>query len=249
MPYATDITSTKTVVVENTDTQDISQKSNLTTHPQMTLDETLLIRHTSRGFLPTPVPQSILHSTLELAQHAPSNSNIQPHRVFILTGDSLLKLETALYAVASETSPNIPALPEEFQHFRRDLGYQVYNEGMGILRTDHAARNAAVLRNYKFFDAPCAAIVCIDRRLSAPDVLGVGMWLQSWLLALTEQGVQSAVEVSVAGYPEVVRRECGIGEELEVLCGVAVGYEDLGFKPNFLRSGRTPVEANVTFLV
>ncbi|PQE26011.1 nitroreductase protein [Rutstroemia sp. NJR-2017a BBW] len=215
----------------------------------MTLDETLLIRHTSRGFLPTPIPQSILHSTLELAQHAPSNSNIQPHRVFLLTGASLLKLETALYTIASETTPNIPALPEEFQHFRRDLGYQVYNEGMGIQRFDHAARNAAVLRNYKFFDAPCAAIVCIDRRLSAPDVLGVGMWLQSWLLALTEQGVQSAVEVSVAGYPEVVRRECGIGEELEVLCGVAVGYEDLGFKPNVLRTGRTPVEANVTFLV
>jgi len=249
MPYAADATTTQTVVTENTDTRNTSQTATTTIHPQMTLDQTLRTRHTSRGFLPTPVPQSILHSTLELAQYAPSNSNIQPHRVYILTGASLLKLETALYAVASETTPNIPALPEEFQHFRRELGYQVYNEGMGILRSDHAARTAAVLRNYKFFDAPCAAIVCIDRRLSSPDVVGVGMWLQSWLLALTEHGVQSGVEVSIAGYPDVVRRECGIGEELDVLCGVAVGYEDLAFKPNLLRIERTPVEANVTFLV
>ncbi|KAM3076004.1 hypothetical protein ACMFMF_005349 [Clarireedia jacksonii] len=248
MHYTTEITSTQTATAENADTQKNSQEATTITHSEMTLAQTILTRHTSRGFLSTPVPQSIIHSTLELAQHAPSNSNIQPHRVYILTGASLHKLVTALYAAASESTPNIPALPAEFQHFRRELGYRLYNETMGIQRSDHAARNAAVLRNYKFFDAPCAAIVCMDRRLSSPDTMGVGMWLMTWLLALTEQGVQSGVEVSIAGYPEVVKREVGIAEELDVLCGVAIGYEDLGFKPNSLRIEKAPAESNVTFL-
>jgi hypothetical protein len=47
---------------------------------------------------------------------------------------------------------------------------------------------AAVLRNWEFFRAPVAGIVCMHRDLGPADALSVGMFLQTLLLALTERG-------------------------------------------------------------
>jgi hypothetical protein len=59
------------------------------------------------------------------------------------------------------------------------------------------------LRNYMFFDAPCAFIVCMERSLAQVDVLSIGMYLQALCLLLAEEGIATCVEVSVAGYPQV----------------------------------------------
>lgn len=212
------------------------------------LDESVLARHATRKFVPTPVPMPLLREALELAQHAPSNSNIQPWRLFIATGAAHDRLATSLLHEAQLSEPNIPALPDAFKHYRSDLGKQVYNTGMGIARDDLAGRKAAVLRNYNFFGAPVVAIVCMNKALGFEDALGVGMYLQTLLLGLTERGLQSCVEVSVAGYPEIVKKELGIGEELEILCGVAIGYEDTNFKGNELRIGRENVDFTTKWL-
>ncbi|KAJ8066359.1 hypothetical protein OCU04_005430 [Sclerotinia nivalis] len=217
-------------------------------YPEMTLKESLMTRHSSRAFLPTPVPKSIIKSTLDLARFAPSNSNIQPQRIFLLTGEPLENLKTKLYAIASESTPSIPALPEAYTHYRSEVGRQLYGEAMGIPRSDSKARNAAVLRNYQFFDAPVGAIVCIDKSLTNADRVSVGMWLQTWLLALTERGVGSCVQVCETGYPALLRSECGISDDLEILVAVSIGYEDPEFKANGLRIGREDAEKFVNFL-
>ena len=75
----------------------------------------------------------------------------------------------------------------------------------GISREDTARHAAAVLRNWEFFRAPVAGIVCMHRDLGPADALSVGMFLQTLLLALTERGLGSCVEVSISGYPKIVR--------------------------------------------
>ncbi|KAM0139650.1 hypothetical protein ACHAO1_002709 [Botrytis cinerea] len=217
-------------------------------YSEMTLRESLIARHSSRAFLSTPVSKSIIQSTLDLARFAPSNSNIQPHLVFLLAGESLENLRTRLFTAASESTPNIPPLPVGYTHYRSEVGRQLYGEGVGIPRSDSKARNAAVLRNYRFFDAPVGAIVCIDKTLTSADRVSVGMWLQSWLLALTERGVGSCVQVCQTGYPELVRRECGITDDLEILVAVSIGYEDPDFKANGLRPARDESKKHVTFM-
>ena len=72
------------------------------------------------------------------------------------------------------------------------------------------------------------------------DALSVGMFLQTLLLALTERGLGSCVEVSIAGYPEIVRAQLAIPAELSILCGLAVGYPDPDFPANKLHIGREP---------
>ena len=82
--------------------------------------------------------------------------------------------------------PKVPALPHAFAHLRRELGAQVYGS-MGITREDTEGRRIAVLRNWEFFRAPLAGIVCMHSELGKVDALGVGMFLQTLVLALTAQ--------------------------------------------------------------
>jgi nitroreductase len=42
------------------------------------LDQAIRERHSTRLFLPQPVPRELVNEALALAQYAPSNSNIQP---------------------------------------------------------------------------------------------------------------------------------------------------------------------------
>jgi nitroreductase len=109
------------------------------------------------------------------------------------------------------------------------------------------SRRIAVLRNWEFFRAPLAGIVCMHRDLHYVDSLGVGMFLQTFLLALTARGLGTCVQVSIAGYPEIVREQLSISDEYAILCGLAIGYPDPTFPANNLRTARNPIEHNVVF--
>jgi nitroreductase len=119
---------------------------------------------------------------------------------------------------------------------------------MGIARDDKEGRKVAVLRNYEFFGAPVGAIVCIHKDLGPADILSVGMYLQTMVLALTARGLGTCLEVSVAGYPEAIHNELNIPPELSILCGLAIGYSDPDFPANKLHIGRDPIDHNVLFL-
>lgn len=211
------------------------------------LERVIRERHSTRLFLPRPVPRGLVEEALVLAQHAPSNSNIQPWHLVLASGPARDRLVEALLEEARRRPPSIPPLPESYRRYRRELGAQVYG-AMGIARDDRAGHDAAVLRNWEFFRAPLAGIVCMHRDLGPADALSVGMFLQTFLLALTARGVGSCVEVSITGYPEIVRAQLAIPAELSILCGVAVGYPDPDFPANRLHIGREDIEKNVVFL-
>ena len=88
----------------------------------------------------------------------------------------------------------------------------------------------------------------MHRDLGPADSLSVGMFLQTLLLALTARGLGTCVEVSVAGYPEIVRTQLAIPAELTILAGLAIGYADPDFPANRLHVKREPIEKNVVFL-
>jgi nitroreductase len=205
-------------------------------------------RRSIRMFLrDKPVPRELLEESLALAMRAPSNSNVQPWRVFISSGPRRDRLVEALLAAASVELPVTTGLPETFLPLRQELGSLVYGS-MGIARHDAEARRMAQLRNWEFFRAPVGAVVCMHRDLGLVDSVGVGMFLQTLLLALTERGLGSCVQVSIAAYPEIVRTHLDIPDELTVLCGLAIGYPDPSFPANNLLTPRNPLEKNAIFL-
>jgi nitroreductase len=211
-------------------------------------DEVVRARHSTRLFLrDKPVPPDLLDEALELAMRAPSNSNIQPWRVFITSGPRRDRLVEALVEEASAGFPETMGIPEAFLPLRQELGALVYG-AMGIARDDAEARRLARLRNWEFFRAPVGAVVCMHRDLGVVDSLGVGMFLQTLVLALTERGLGACVQVSIAEFPEVVRAQLEIPDELTVLCGLSIGYPDPAFPGNSLVVPRNPVEKTVVFL-
>jgi len=211
------------------------------------LEQAINERRSIRMFLPDkPVPRELVDQALELAIRAPSNSNVQPWHLRLVSGAARDRLVAALLDEASSKPPVVPELPELFAHLRRELGAKVYGS-MGITRDDADGRRIAVLRNWEFFRAPLAGIVCMHRDLHYVDSLGVGMFLQTFLLALTAHGLGTCVQVSIAGYPEIVREQLSISDEYAILCGLAIGYPDPTFPANTLRTDRNPIEHNVVF--
>ena len=214
------------------------------------LGEVIRERHSSRMFLPDkPVPRELLEEALALAMRAPSNSNTQPWHVFLATGERRARLVEALLAAVAANPPAIGSagLPPSFAHLRRQSGALIYG-AMGIERSDAAGRWNAQLRNWEFFRAPVAGVVCMHREFGNVDAVGVGMFLQTLLLALTERGIGSCVQVSIALYPDVLREQLDIPEELTVLCGMSIGYADPSFAANHVDVPRNPVSDNVVFL-
>jgi nitroreductase len=211
------------------------------------LDETIRQRHSTRMFLPDPVPRHLVDESLALAMCAPSNSNVQPWHVVFTTGGARKRLVAAMLAEARAKPPNTAALPESHQHLRRELGGVVYG-AMGIARDDVEGRQKAVLRNWEFFRAPLGGVVCMHRELGLVDSMGVGMFVQTMLLALTARGLGTCVQVSIAGYPEIVREQLDLPPELTILCGVAIGYPDPDFPANNIRVRRDDVDKHVVFI-
>ncbi|OAK97445.1 Nitroreductase [Phaeosphaeriaceae sp. SRC1lsM3a] len=135
-------------------------------------------RHSTRAFLPKPVPRSVLEQVFATAQRAPSNSNVQPWRVKALSGKALQRLAASLSSIfLSGTPNNTKPIPEPYNKHRSALGKQLYGpEGYDIPRNDEERTRVARMRNYQFFGAPCGLMVCMDRGLSEIDILSVGIY-------------------------------------------------------------------------
>jgi nitroreductase len=103
------------------------------------------------------------------------------------------------------------------------------------------------MRNFRFFRRTAGRHRQHASDLDPADALSVGMNLQTSILALTVRGLSTCVEVSVVGYPDIVRKELKIAPELTIICALAVGYPDPDFPANKLRIGRDPVAKHVVF--
>ena len=81
------------------------------------LDQVIRDRRSIRSFLARPVPPALLEEALAIAQRAPSNSNVQPWRLILVSGARRDSLSRALRIAAErDPFPNIPPLPKEYQH-------------------------------------------------------------------------------------------------------------------------------------
>ncbi|WP_237752821.1 nitroreductase family protein [Mycolicibacterium aromaticivorans] len=57
----------------------------------------------------------------------------------------------------------------------------------------------------------------MPRDLHHVDSLGVGMYLQTFILGLTARGLGTCVQMIIAGFPDVVRQALHIPPQYEIL--------------------------------
>lgn len=217
--------------------------------------EALETRRAIRAFLPDPVDRATVERILTLAARAPSGSNIQPWKVWVVAGERLEHLSSRILAAheAEDTT-----YQEEYSYYpdpwvepyisrRRKLGKDLYAL-LGIGKGETAAMKHQFGRNYTFFGAPVGLFVTIERSMNVGSWLDLGTFLQSILVAARGFGLHTCPQQAFAKYHQLIRDELSIPDSEIITCGIALGREDPDAPENKLATEREPVSAFATFL-
>ena len=88
-------------------------------HDPASVDAAIENRFCARAFLPRPVPRETLENILRVARRAPSGTNSQPRRVYVLEGAA----KDGLVAKVCEAHDALREHPELETKYREDYDY------------------------------------------------------------------------------------------------------------------------------
>jgi len=224
---------------------------------QQAVDAAIVSRRSIRAFLPTPVAREDIEAILEVAARAPSGTNTQPWRVYVLTGaakDSFSAAILAAYADPQEARRHT----EEYQYYprewvspfidrRRKVGWDLYAL-LGLTREDKAGMAAQHGRNYRFFDAPVGLVFTIDRVMEQGSWLDYGMFLQNIMVAARGRGLDTCPQAAFTQFHRIIAEQLKLPSNEMLVCGMALGFADPDKIENTLITVREPVSGFTRFL-
>lgn len=219
----------------------------------MSVSEVLTKRFSVRAFRDTPVPQTLLEEIFTLARHAPSNCNVQPCGVYIVSGARKDQLKDELVSAVLSGKPANPDFEWDvkFQGAHRERQFGSANAlygAMGIERTDKQRRQIAMLRNWSFFDAPHAAFFTMAKYLKLTGAVDLGIYAQTLAMLMIERGISSCMQGALGMFPDPARKMFGLPDEEGILFGMSFGYADDDVPANKTRTDRVSLDAMVRFL-
>ncbi len=225
------------------------------------VDAAITSRMSARAFTQQAVPRALLEQILEVSSRAPSGTNTQPWKVYVLQGasrDGLVeKICTAHDAVRAnpELANNYK---EEYDYYptqwispfidrRRENGWSLYGL-LGIGKADKDKMHAQHQRNYKFFDAPVGLMFTVNRVMGRGSLLDVGMLLQNVMVSARGHGLHTCPQAAWNGFANIIMPHIGAGEDEMLVCGMSLGYADETDKVNTFHTPRVPAAEFTTWL-
>lgn len=218
----------------------------------MDVTDALYSRYSTRAFKPDAVDKETITRILEAATRAPSWANTQPWEIFVAGGDVLNRLRHAYLenfhkgVSGGSDLPRPQQWPPAQQKRMEELGAERFKIA-GIERDDKVARQAIFEANYRFFGAPAVIYLCMDHTLTPWSIFDIGMLAQSIMLAAQQYGLGSIPAYVLVSYPDLIRAELKIPDDLSIIIGIALGYSDEQHPQNKFRSPRRPVQEVVRF--
>jgi nitroreductase len=219
------------------------------------VDAAIESRFSARAFLPTPVPRETLTELLRVASRAPSGTNTQPWRVYVLQGasrDSLVDKVCAAHD-AVRANPELAAQYKEAYDYypekwvspyidrRRENGWSLYGL-LGIGKADKDRMHLQHQRNYRLFDAPVGLMFTLDRVMGRGSLVDFGMFLQNIMVAARARGLHTCPQAAWNGYASLILPHIGAGPDEMLVCGMALGFADEADVVNTFKTSRVPVE-------
>lgn len=218
----------------------------------MTVADAVLTRRSIRAFQGKPVPLDVLRRVMDTARWAPSGCNFQPWEATIVTGEPLKELQAKM-AVTPPQDPreyswDDPEVIPECKARLHGVGKAMY-AAMGIGREDVEARTKFMGANLVSFGAPAVLLCYFDRRMGPPQWSDVGMWLQTIMLLLRGEGLDSCPQEFLSVYAKLIKDFLGVSDETHIFfCGIAIGYRVEENPVNNFPREREPIDGNVKFL-
>ena len=219
------------------------------------VSEALDTRLTCRAFTNKVPEKSVIIDLLEKAKRAPSGGNLQPWKIWVVSGNPLKDfIEDVAHKIKENpmgegTEYNIypKNLKEPYESRRREVGRSMY-EVLNIPKEDKAGRLNQFKRNFEFFGAPVAIFFAIDRQMQEGQWSDLGMFMQSIMLLAREEGLHTAPQEAWAIWYKTVSKFLNIPEELMLFCGMGIGYADEDDPINTFRSKRVNIQDFADFI-
>lgn len=197
----------------------------------MDVIEALKSRHSTRAYKSKSVDRDTIMKILEAANYTPSWANTQPWDVFVAGGEVLDNIrKECLEKYRNNVPPNNDiatpgSWPEAHKERSREMGAS-QAKLLGISREDKEFRRKFNERNLNYFGAPVALFLCMDKTLTKWSAYDVGAFSQSVMLAAQSYGLNTIPAAMLSAYPEVIRKELAIPDDLDIFIGIALGYGD-----------------------
>ena len=220
----------------------------------MNLKDIIKSRYSVRSFTNKNVDIEIIKEILHISACAPSGGNIQPWKVYVVTGDAKEKLiERALNnydngiqeKIEYDIYPN--PLDKEYKKRRSECARDMY-KALSIKQDDIELRLSQIRENFKFFGAPVGMIVTIDKSFAENGWGHVGMFIQNICLSAVDNDMGTCLQESWSIYPKTVKDVLNIADNEIVWCGIALGYPNKDHPINNYRTSRESIEKFVTFI-
>jgi nitroreductase len=216
----------------------------------MNVTDAVLARKSVRAFLPDLISDETIGQLLTTASRAPSGGNVQPWRIYVVNGASMVRFREFLAARPIE-APAYDIYPsplsEPYRTSRFKIGEDMYAT-LGIERDDKAGRLGQFAKNLDFFGAPAAIFCFIDRIMGPPQWSDLGMFLQTFMLLAQEAGIDTCPQEAWAVYEQAVSEFVDARAEQRIFCGVAIGHADPDAPINSLTTEREPLDVFATFV-
>jgi nitroreductase len=227
------------------------------TTEQQIVDAAITSRRSIRAFLPQPVAHEDIEAILQVAARAPSGTNTQPWKVYVLTGETKDKLSQAIQDVYADPARSSQHT-EEYNYYprqwvspyierRRKIGWDLYAL-LGLTRENKPGMHAQHGRNYDFFDAPVGFIFTMNRVMEQGSWLDYGMFLQNIMVAARGRQLDTCPQAAFTQYHKVIGEVLQIPDDELVVCGMSLGYADTSKIENTLVTEREPISGFVKFL-
>jgi nitroreductase len=217
----------------------------------MNVADAVATRRSVRAYQDRAVPYETIRRVLDQARMAPSGCNYQPWEATVLTGAPLKALQDVLLAAQPddplEYDWSAPAQSPRHQARLQAVGTAMYG-ALAIVREDKAARQDFTRSNLISFQAPILLLCHFPKFMKEPQWSDVGMWLQTIMLLLRGEGLDTCPQEYMGNYGRTIKAHLGLSDDTMLFCGLAVGWRAEDDPVNLFQRERVPLDEQVTFL-
>jgi len=225
------------------------------------VDAAITSRMSARAFLPQAVPRATIEHILQVASRAPSGTNTQPWKVYVLQGasrDSLVDKVCAAHDALRADPSLAEQYREEYDYYpekwvspyidrRRENGWGLYGL-LGIGKGDKDKMHHQHQRNFRFFDAPVGLMFTLDKVMGRGSLVDYGMFLQNIMVAARGQGLHTCPQAAWNGFAKIILPHIGAADNEMLVCGMALGFADPADPVNGFHTPRETVASFTTWL-